>query len=222
MKTLCVTRLHAMAMNLLLEPAVRVNARSLSLWVVLLLLASAIAVLAATAAMPAAYSWRAHSISESAAQGLQHAWIARLAFVCFGSAVLTLSIRMRPVWARGTYWMHLVFAAAMLGTAAFSHRPWISGVPFDEFEDFLHSVTATGMGFAFCFGVVARFMQRSRSELLARSLDVFTVAVATAMPLISALYPSNGGLIQRAMFLIAYVWYGKEALDPRSAASRRQ
>ena len=78
-------------------------------------------------------------------------------------------------------------------------------MPFDEFEDFLHSVTATGMGFAFCFGVVARFMQHSRNELLARSLDVFTVAVATAMPLISALYPSNGGLIQRAMFLIAYV-----------------
>ena len=200
------------AMKSLLDPPANINARSLALWVVALLITSGVLVLAAAVAMPDAYSWRAHSISESAAQGLQNAWIARLSFICFGSAVLVLSLAMRQAWARATYWMHLVFAAAMLGTAAFSHKPWIAGVAFDEFEDFLHSVTATGMGFAFCFGVFVRFSQRNRRELLNRALDILALGAATAMPIVSALYSSSGGLVQRAMFVVAYVWYGTEAL----------
>lgn len=174
----------------------------------------------AAVAMPVGYSWRMHSISESAAQGLQHAWIARLAFICFGSAVLVLSLAMRQTWSRLTYWMHLVFATSILGTAAFSHKPWIAGVPFDEFEDFLHSVGATGMGFAFCFGVVARLFQRNRIELPNRALDVLALVVATGMPMLSVLYPDSGGLIQRAMFVVAYVWYGAEALCLRNSHAK--
>jgi hypothetical protein len=208
---------HDGAMRSLLEPSAGVHDRSLALWVLLLLLLSAISVLAAALAMPAAYSWRVHSISESAAQGLQNAWIARLAFICFGSAVFVLSLAMRKTWARTAYWMHLVFAGSMFGTAAFSHKPWMPGVPIDQFEDLLHSVTATGMGFAFCIGVIARFAQRGRNELLRRALDLLALILATVMPIVLATSSTDGGLVQRAMFVVAYVWYGAEALSLRSS-----
>lgn len=207
-------------MNALLSPADTVNQRFFAWLVLLLLISSGTLVMIATAVMPQPYSWRAHSISESAAQGLQNAWIARLSFLCFGGAVLVLSILRRNVWARGTYWMNLVFSVAMLSTAAFSHKPWLSGVPVDEFEDILHSVTASGMGFAFCAGLVARLLQRARADVASRALDVLALIVATTMSPLAALFPNNGGLIQRAMFLVAYVWYASEALSAGSLSAR--
>ncbi len=206
-------------MTATLVPLIRLNRRFLVWLVVFLLVASVKFGLVTTDAMPEPYSWRTHSISESAAQGLLNAWIARFSFLCFGGAVLILSLLKREVWARSTYWMHLAFAVAMLSTAAFSHKPWISGVPVDEFEDFLHSVTASGMGFAFCFGLVARFLQRERNELAARTLDAIAVVVATTMSPLAALFQNNGGLIQRVMFAVAYVWYASEALSASSTSA---
>jgi sulfite exporter TauE/SafE len=202
----------------LLEPAAAVNRRSLALWIIALLVLSAVAVLVAAAAMPPGYSWRTHSISESAAQGLQHAWIARLAFVGFGAAVLALSLAMRTIWARSVYWMHLAFAAFMLQTAAFSHKPWMDDAPFDDIEDILHSVTADGMGLAFCIGVFARFVQRGRDQQLRRVFDIVAVVLATAMPLVLATSAVGGGVAQRLMFAIGYVWYAMEARSLRGTA----
>jgi len=207
-------------MNVLLRPVSAVRRQFYAWLVVILLISSAMLVLAGTAAMPEPYSWRTHSISESAAQGLLDAWIARLSFLCFGCAVLVLSILSRATWSRVTYWMNLVFAGAMLATAAFSHKPWLPGVPFDEFEDLLHSVTASGMGFAFCFGVVARFFQRERNHAVARTFDVVALMVASAMSPVSVLFPSDGGMIQRVMFAVAYVWYASEALSTHGMAAK--
>jgi hypothetical protein len=163
--------------------------------------------------MPDGYSWRLHSISESAAQGQHSAWIARLSFLCFGAAVLVLSLCMRGRWPRLTYWSNLVFAASMFGAAAFSHSPWSAGgAAADQFEDFLHSVFASGMGLAFCMGVVARFAQRGPRAYVGRSLDAFALVVATVLPLLLASASSIGGLAQRVMFAVAYVWFGREAL----------
>lgn len=100
----------------------------------------------------------------------------------------------------------------MVSTAAFSHRPWIATAAFDAFEDFLHSVTATGMGFAFSFGVLVRLFQRKRYEKFKRLLDIGAIAVAFVLPLAGNLWPSIAGFTQRMMFLVAYLWYGNEAL----------
>lgn len=212
-RTLYAIEPPALAVTKLLVPASSINRRFLVWLVLLLLIVSGTLVLVATAVMPQPYSWRTHSISESAAQGMLNAWIARLSFLCFGGAVLVLSILKREVWARSSYWMHLVFAVAMIATAAFSHKPWIPGVQIDEFEDFLHSLTASAMGFAFCFALVARFLQREHNKVAARALDAVAVVVATVMSPLAALFPSNGGLIQRVMFAVAYIWYANEALS---------
>lgn len=199
-------------LQLFLRPAELARLRALALAVAPLLLLSAALVVLAALAMPEAYSWRSLSISESAAQGQLHGWIARLGFLCFGTGVLLLALCMRERWPRLTYWSCLVFAAAMFGAAAFSHSPWQPGAANDPTEDLLHSVCATGMGFAFCVGVGARFLQRGPKAILGRSLDAVALLVATFLPLLLASESAVGGLVQRVMFGVAYLWFGRETL----------
>jgi len=181
--------------------------------VVVLLAGSLVALLLAPTLMPEPYSWLTHTTSESAAQGLEGAWLARLGFLLLGLAVLWLAIAAAKEWARGAVWMHLAFGVFMLSTAAFSHRPFIEGVPFDPVEDLLHSIAATGMGFAFSFGVLARFFQRHPKNSFAGMLDLVAVAASVVLPLLMAAQPAWTGLFQRLMFLVAYIWYGLEALS---------
>jgi hypothetical protein len=209
-------------MHPLLRPSGPLSPQTVLVSTLLLLLASATLVVLAAIEMPPPYSWRTHSISESAAQGQLHAWLARLSFLCFGSAVLLLSLARKPIWGCGAYWSHFVFAACMLGTAAFSHKPWLPGVPFDAFEDLLHSATATGMGFAFAAGVVVRFFQREPAATAARVLDVIALLAATLLSPIGAALPEFGGVLQRAMFGVAYFWYGAEALSVARLAGRNR
>jgi hypothetical protein len=180
-----------------------------------LLAASALFIFLAPLVMPPSYLWLSNSISESAAQGLHNAWIARLGFLSFGMGVLWLALYRRSVWARGTYWMQLAFAVMMIGTGVFSHKPWMAGIPVDGTEDFLHSVTATGMGFAFAFGVIARFLQREKSAILPRIYDATAIFAASVLTPIGSVIPNIAGLLQRAMFAIAYLWFIHEALFPK-------
>lgn len=177
-----------------------------------LLLLSAVALLAAPLIMPPGYSWLTHTTSESAAQALEGAWLARLGFLLFGLAVIWLAVFKSSVWGRAAVWFHLTFAVCMVGTAVFSHAPWLAGVPGDPVEDFLHSLTATLMGFAFAFGVVVCLLQREKGERMGRLLDVTAVAAATFLPLFMGAQPEIIGLLQRLMFAVAYLWYGSEAL----------
>lgn len=196
----------------LLRPVAELDLSKFAAAVIPLLAVSGLLVIIAAYAMPDGYSWRIHSISESAAQAQRGAWIARLSFLSFGAAVLFLCLAMRSRWSRVTYWSNLVFAVSMFGAAAFSHSPWLTDSPIDRVEDILHSFFATGMGFAFCLGVIARFVQRGTQACLGRSLDVLALAVATALPLLLAMSATYGGLAQRVMFAVAYIWFSHEAL----------
>jgi hypothetical protein len=64
------------------------------------LAASAAALAVAPILMPTSYSWVAHTTSESAAQGVPGAWLARLGFVTFGFAVLAVAGLARHLWGR--------------------------------------------------------------------------------------------------------------------------
>jgi len=207
----------------LLTPATGWNRRAAAWGVVALLVVSAAALAVAPAFMPAGYDWVRHTTSESAAQGLAGAWVARLGFVAFGLAVLWLAAGAAPTWGRGAVWMHAAFGVCMVGTAAFSHMPWWEGAAFDPVEDLLHSVTATVMGFAFVFGVMLRLAQRwfggaSAGGAPARGgrrvvLDVVAVVAASVIPLIMMFEADVAGLVQRLMFAVAYVWYAAAALE---------
>lgn len=211
-----------MQMKALLAPAPAPTHRLTAVGVLLLLVLSATAVFVAPLVMPESYFWVSNVISESAAQNVHGAWIARLGFLLFGFAVLWLSISSRSMWARGAYWFHVGFGVFMVSTAAFSHRPWVVDVPFDWFEDLLHSVTATGMGFAFAFGVLVRLLQRRRSERYKRAFDGVAILAAVLLPVSGGLWASVGGFTQRLMFLVAYLWYGNEAMLARRLAGRER
>lgn len=179
----------------------------------LLLLASALLVVVAAGQMPAPYAWQSHSISESAAQGQAQAWVARLSFLCFGAGVLLLTCARRASWARLAFLGHAVFAISMFATAAFSHQPFAAGEPFDAFEDRLHSIFASGMGFAFVAGVLARTLQRESPSRRTRLLDAGAILAATLLPPLGLALPEVAGALQRAMFAVAYSWYAAEAIE---------
>ena len=186
-------------------------------WGILMTLAlSLVALLTTPVLMPEGYAWLTHTTSESAAQGLESAWLARLGFLLLGFAVLWLvaafkTWQLEERFAGGAIWMHLAFGVLVIRTAAFSHRPFIPGVPFAPVEDWLHSFTATLMGFAFSLGVFFRFTQRGVEEGVGWVLDLAALASAIGIPLKMMNFPAIGGLVQRLMFLVAYLWYGCEA-----------
>jgi predicted cobalt transporter CbtA len=107
----------------------------------------------------------------------------------------------------------------MTAAAAFSNRPWQPADTFDRTEDFLHSLSATAMGFAFAAGVVTAGLLRGDRDLRLRILDLLAVVASVGLPLGMSAAPATDGLLQRAMFAIAYVWYGVEAV--RAIQDRR-
>jgi hypothetical protein len=179
-----------------------------------LLLVSLLALLLAPSRMPASYSWLRHTTSESAAQGVTGAWLARLGFLVFGLTVVWISSRLRDRWPLPVRSMHVAFGVLMTATAAFSTRPWLPGSAYDPVEDALHSFTATAMGFAFAIGAVLRLLHRGHDRC-GRVMDLVAIVAAIAIPLAMSAFPEWDGLLQRGMFAIAYIWCGFELLDRR-------
>lgn len=182
------------------------------LGIVACLCGSALAVALAPLLMPDSYTWVTNTTSESAAQGLSGAWLARLGFLMFGLAVLWLTAVTGSRWGRLGALFHGMFGVLMTATAAFSHRPFEPGISFDRTEDLLHSVTATAMGFAFALGVIAAAVNRPETSIPRRVLDVAALAASVIIPLSMGVWSEGAGLLQRSMFLIAYLWYTSEAL----------
>ena len=180
---------------------------------------SAAALAAAPALMPPSYSWVSHTTSESAAQGVGGAWLARTGFVLFGLSVILLATSRRQRWGSWATALHTGFGALLIAAAVFSHRPWTAGEDFDRVEDVLHSVAATSMGFAFVGGVVLTALRRSRGDTWPRALDIMALAASVAVPLSMATRPDIEGVLQRLMFVVAYAWYGAEAV--RATRDRR-
>ena len=179
--------------------------------VLLLLAASATALAIAPALMPESYSWVSNGTSESAAQGVNGAWLARLGFLLFGLAVLSLARLARPDWGRPAALLHSAFGVLMFAVAAFATRSWESGAAFDRTEDLLHNVAATTMGFAFAFGVLAVALRRAKARSRPRVVDVVAIAAAVVLPIAMGAWDDAMGALQRTLFLVAYVWYAVEA-----------
>jgi hypothetical protein len=184
-------------------------------WPVVGLLLSALALGIAPMMMPASYSWLAHTTSESAAQGVPGAWLARGGFLVFGGTVVTIASAARDRWGRPGVDLHAAFGVLMIATGLFSSRSWDRQAPFAALEDLLHSIAATSMGFAFAFGVAAVALARWRARRAWRLIDLTAVLAAVALPLAMAGSTGFTGVFQRAMFLVAYAWYGLETLGTR-------
>ncbi len=117
----------------------------------------------------------------------------------------------RELWGNVGTVLHTLFGVFMLAAAVFSGRSWNPAVPFDRIEDLFHSVAATAMGFTFAIGVFAVFYLRSRSAMKVRWLDVVAMAASILIPIALSFRNDVAGGLQRVMFVMAYLWYGREA-----------
>jgi hypothetical protein len=183
------------------------------------LVGSTVALGIAPALMPDSYSWVEHTTSQSAAQGVEGAWLARLGFLLFGLTVLWLARTARRRWGVMGVTLHGAFGIAIVATATFSTRSWVAGAAFDPVEDLLHSIAATGMGFAFAIGIANVAVRRPSGSMLAWGFDVLAIAASVLLPLGMMAFTGHAGALQRLMFLIAYVWYGVEAVRSMACAS---
>jgi len=179
-------------------------------WVVAgLLLLSFLALLLAPTQMPNSYSWLQHTTSESGAQGIDGAWLARLGFLLFGLAVLGQTAVLHNTWPLPVQLLLGAFGVFMTAVASFSTRPWLPALPYDPVENWLHSFAASGMGFAFALGVGWRWWHRPW-QAKRRMVDLLVVGTAVFIPLAMSFLPNWDGLLQRLMFATAYVWYTLE------------
>ena len=174
------------------------------------IIASGLALAIAPLFMPEGYSWIKHTTSESAAQGVAAAWIARLGFLLFGLGVIWLTVERRGTWKRWAALFHAGFGVFMVATAVFSTRSWDTAVAFNPVEDAFHSVAATLLGFCFAFGVLALLIRRRKDPFYSRIFDVFALSASVVLPAAMTLMAQFAGVFQRIMFLVAYVWYLRE------------
>ncbi len=184
------------------------------------LVSSLVALALAPLALDPSYSWLEHTTSESGGQGVDGAWVARTGFLFFGLAVVWIALQARDRWGRTATVFHMTFAVCMIAVAAYSLRAWFPDAPFDTTEDALHSVAATVMGFAFALGVTAVAVRIQRSGHHWRILDGVAVLASIGLPIGMGMFGEIDGGLQRLMFLIAYIWYAREAIQadqiPRS------
>lgn len=193
-------------------PGRRTIGRYLSVGAVIAMLAAAVLCIAiAPTLMPDSYSIVEHSVSESAAQGVEGAWLARTGLLLFGFAVLTLAGRTGKRWGSAGIALHRIVGVCLVAVATFAHMPW-TNVPYDEFEDLLHSIGSFGVGFAFTAGVVAVSLRRRGLSWRARLFDWVAVVAALVIPMTMFNVTGVAGVVQRIMFGIAFVWYGAEAV----------
>ena len=150
------------------------------------------------------FDWVANTTSQQAGQMVQGAWLMRFGFVAFGIGVLLDAI---PDLRRGRYenGLFVFFGVSMVLVAVFSHKPLDPTHFFDATDDFLHSVFATLMGFAYGIGVAWRMVS------MRQKLDVVFSAIAAMssiiLPLAMWQFPEIAGLLQRVMFFISFVWF---------------
>ncbi len=183
--------------------------RRTALGAALVLVASLTFLALAPLVMPESYSWVEHGTSESAAQTIDGAWVARLGFILYGLAVLWL-VRLRShAWGPLGTVLHLGFGASMFGVAAFATKPWEEGVPYVVSEDLLHGIFSGAVGFSFIAGVTTVLVVRRHRTLRSASPDLAALGVAAVVPLMM----SSGiwGVLQRVMFFTAGAWYLREA-----------
>lgn len=155
------------------------------------------------------------SVSESAAQGVPGAWVARAGFPLL--AVAVWSVLPHLDYGRVSRTSYRIFAAGLIGVAIWSHEPYLPGRDYDHVEALLHSVVASGMGFAIVNAELfaARYTRKWRHLALA--------ILYLGLPLAMSVLPELAGVLQRLMFvtLIANLAFVSWGVPPASEGAIR-
>ena len=175
------------------------------------LVASALLLIAAPVLVAHGYDWRRHSISESAAQGVRLAWVARAGLFLLGWAACARAPG-APGLALGMQVGLFTFGVAMMCSAIWSKRPWSDAMVFDARVDRRHSLAAKTAGVAFVVAAISQLTAQLHTGRELRPLTWLALLTAIACPIVGARMPSINGVAQRLMFGVCYVWL--RALSP--------
>jgi len=149
------------------------------------------------------YSIIKNTTSHLGAQNTPNAWIMNVAFIIIGiSCVLEAWLHL------GRFSFHkiilCVFGLSLMLTGIFHHRPIIEGVDFNHFEDKLHSVFASIVGFSFTiFAVSSAFIEKVIKH---RIIDISVGFIATMLSMLILYLPDYSGIWQRLIFIISFIW----------------
>lgn len=149
------------------------------------------------------YSIIKNTTSHLGAQSTPNAWIMNAAFVLVGiSCVLEAWLHL------GRFWFHKIllsiFGLSLALTGIFHHAPIIEGVIFNSFEDKLHSIFATIVGFSFAiYAMSSAFIEKA---VRYRIIDIAVGFTATILSVLMSYLPNYSGIWQRAIFIISFLW----------------
>ncbi len=171
---------------------------------------AALGVLLAPVFLHDEYSILSNSISESAAQNVPTAWIARTALFASGLGVLGIVVLKSRSWSRTVSISFSVFGTLWIVSSVFSTKSWVAGSSFSELESAIHSGAASAMAIVVLGGLVLAFTKQPVRRV-ERVLAFGLATSATILPLASLLVPEFGGLFQRLMFFYTYLWFARQA-----------
>lgn len=147
------------------------------------------------------YSPVSNVISELAAQRTQGNYIMASAFLILGAAIV----------AQGVSAFHrslipfMVFGASFGAAGLFGHRPITTGVPYISWVDATHSALATVAGVALTIGF--GWQAAAARTLWYRWICAALALACIGLPLLMLQQPQVQGLVQRAMYLLVFVWF---------------
>lgn len=142
-------------------------------------------------------------ISHLGAQSTPNAWIMNAAFVLVGlSSILEGWLHLRKMWFHRI--LLSIFGFGLIMVAVFRHAPIVEGIEFDAFEDKLHSIFASLVGFMFTvLAISTAFIEKALKH---RITDIAVGLAATLLSVLMQLLPAFAGLWQRAIFIMSFTW----------------
>lgn len=144
-----------------------------------------------------------NTTSHLGAQNTPNAWIMNTTFCLLGIATMIEG------------WIHLkkyyfqkiiifIFGIGLIFTGFFHHAPIIEDIPYSIFEDQMHSIFATIVGFSFTlFAISVAFIEK---ETLNRIIAFLIGIVATGLSILMFYVPDYAGLWQRLIFNFSFAW----------------
>lgn len=98
----------------------------------------------------------------------------------------------------------MVFGVSLIFTGLFRHAPIQETMPYDIFEDQIHSLASTAVGFSFTIlSLSAVFIEKN---LLRKIIALFTGSLTTCLSILMVVMPAYAGIWQRAILIIAIAW----------------
>ncbi len=149
------------------------------------------------------YSIVQNTTSHLGAQFAPNAWIMNVTFLILGLACIKESLFYLKTFYFHQICLHL-FGVGLIITGIFQHAPIIEGISYNVFEDNMHSIFASLVGFSFVLlAFSASFIE---SKFKYRYLDIAVALLATLFSIIMASFPEIAGIVQRTMFIMAFTW----------------